>query len=121
MISLKLFAIRAIDYYQMNLSQKKGFSCAYAAYHNEISCSTYGKQQIAQYGLFFGCINVLIRLKECRLASERLKQRGGELQEKAEGSLHKSKQECQNMDTCEKLWFAEAAGEVACCAFFIFS
>jgi putative component of membrane protein insertase Oxa1/YidC/SpoIIIJ protein YidD len=117
----KLLAIRAINYYQLNLSNKKGFSCAYAAYHNDISCSNYGKKQIDENGLFIGIIRIIKRLKECKFASQKIKEKRMELKEKAKGSYQDSKKECQNMDTCEKVWFAEAVGEVACCAMFMFS
>ncbi len=121
MITPKILAIRAINYYQVNLSNKKGFSCAYAAYHNDISCSNYGKKQITEHGLFFGVIKIFKRLKECKFASQKIKEKRKELKEKAQGTFQNSKQECQNMDTCEKFWFAEAVGEVACCALFVFS
>lgn len=120
---LKFLAIKSIEYYQTNLSHKKGYSCAYAAYHNDISCSSYGKSQISQYGTIVGVINIIKRLKKCRFASQKIKEKRKELKDKAkaQGSFQNSRKECQNMDTCEKWWFAEAVGEVACCALFSFT
>lgn len=119
----KLLAIKSIEYYQTNMSSNKGYSCAYAAYHNDISCSSYGIIQISQHGTIIGIINIVKRLKECRFASVKIKEKRKELKTKAkeQGSFQSSRKECQNMDTCEKWWFAEAVGEVACCALFSFT
>ena len=117
----KLIAIRAIEFYQRNLSKNKGYSCAYAAYHSDISCSAYGKAQVDQNGVLIGALKTIQRLKECRFASQKIKEKRKELKTKAQRSFKDNRKECQNMDTCEKWWFAEAVGEVACCALFSFS
>ncbi len=117
----KQLALKSIEYYQETISPKKGYSCAYSAYYNDASCSSYCKQEIQKNGLFIGIFKTIGRLKKCKQASSKIKEKRKELKSKATGTFNESKKECQNMDGCEKLWFAEAVGEVACCLFFSFS
>lgn len=117
----KQLALKSIEYYQERISPKKGYSCAYSAYYNEISCSSYCKQEITKNGLCVGIYKTISRLKKCKQASIRIKEKRKEFKSKSTGIFHDSKKECQNMDGCDKFWFAEAAGEVACCLFFSLS
>ncbi len=114
-------ALFSISFYQKRISPKKGYSCAYSAYYNDLSCSSYCKKEIQDNGLILGVYKTIDRLKKCKQASSKIKEKRKELKSKATGTLQEDKKECQNMDGCEKLMFAEAAGEVACCALSMFS
>jgi len=114
----KLLALKSIGYYQEKISPRKGYSCAYSAYYNDSSCSSYCKQEIQNSGLCLGIYKTIGRLKKCKQAGGKIKEKRKELKNKAAGTFQESKKECQNMDGCEKLWYAESVGELACCLFF---
>lgn len=62
--------ILGISFYQKYISPRKGYSCAYAYLHNDVSCSQYGKQVIARGGVFEGLIFLNERFKQCGVAAK---------------------------------------------------
>lgn len=65
---LALWAIRA---YQLHLSPRKGFSCAYRHQTGCRSCSVLGFRAIRRYGLFAGLPVLQRRLERCSVAYQR--------------------------------------------------
>ena len=65
---LALWAIRA---YQLHLSPRKGFSCAYRHQTGCRSCSVLGFRAIRRYGLFAGLPVLQQRLERCSVAYQR--------------------------------------------------
>lgn len=63
-------AIFSINLYQKHISPRKGFCCAYAAYHDGLSCSAYAKQVIMENGVSKAIPLIKERFKECKQASE---------------------------------------------------
>ncbi|HTW96462.1 MAG TPA: membrane protein insertion efficiency factor YidD [Candidatus Methylomirabilis sp.] len=59
----------SITVYQKFISPHKGYHCAYAAWHHDISCSEYGKREIAGEGVIKGLILLRQRFAECHSAA----------------------------------------------------
>ncbi len=93
----------------------KGYSCAYRVYHNDLSCSEYCKNEIESCGFFEGLKKTFERFNECKLAAIEIKKKREKMKGKAKNSLADVKSECNKMDNCDKLIFAEMLGEAACC------
>ncbi len=110
-----LLAIKSIQYYQKYLSPGKGYSCAYRVLHDDLSCSTFCKNEIEQQGVLRGIINTIKRFKECKAASLMIKEKRNDLKDKLGDSFKENTDKCKNLDSFEKLLFAEMAGETACC------
>ncbi len=71
---MRHFFIFLITLYQKYLSRHKGFKCAYACYHNSLSCSSAVKKIIAEKGLITGWPLICKQLQDCRLAYDALQQ-----------------------------------------------
>jgi putative component of membrane protein insertase Oxa1/YidC/SpoIIIJ protein YidD len=112
-----LLAIKSIQYYQKYISPRKGYFCAYRVLHNELSCSNFCINEIERNGIFMGIRNTIDRLKACKIASSKLKEKRTNLKEKVGNSAKGNSDECKNLDTCDKLMFVELVGEAACCIF----
>lgn len=69
----KEVSLFSIDLYQKHISPHKGYRCAYSVWHNDISCSAYGKQVIAKEGLWRG-VDILRkeRFPLCRIAAAKI-------------------------------------------------
>lgn len=64
-------SIFLIEYYQKNLSAKKGYKCAYGVTHNTTTCSAYGKKVIKRFGYHTGMKLLFRQFERCRVASGR--------------------------------------------------
>lgn len=95
----------------------KGYRCAHNALYNESSCSYYCKNQIESKGLIKGIKNTIERFKECKQAAMIIKDKRKAMKERANNSFSGVRDECKGMNTCDKLFLAEAFGEAACCIF----
>ena len=73
--------------------------------------------EIQNYGVIKGIRNTIERLKACKYASSKLKEKRSVLKGKVSKSTKENSSECKNLDTCDKLMFAELVGEAACCIF----
>jgi putative component of membrane protein insertase Oxa1/YidC/SpoIIIJ protein YidD len=98
-------AVNAINWYQSDLSPKKGFCCAYRIQHRGLSCSAVIKHAFSTRGFVFGIYSIFSQANKCHSAA---------------ASLHKQKStqssksnENENGNFCA----AWAAGEGAwwCC------
>ena len=67
-------ALAAIRFYKRRLSPHKGFSCAYRVHVGACSCSTLGLRAISRYGAWRGIGVLQLRLGQCRLAAEALRE-----------------------------------------------
>lgn len=69
----KEFSLFSINLYQKYVSPRKGYHCAYAIWHNDISCSAYGEQIIAEEGFWRG-IYLLYnkRFPLCKIAATKI-------------------------------------------------
>ncbi len=73
--------------------------------------------EIQNYGVIKGIRNTTERLKACKYASSKLKEKRNALKSKVSKSAIENSGECKNLDTCDKLMFVELVGEAACCIF----
>lgn len=71
---MRHFFIFLITLYQKYLSPHKGFKCAYACYHNSLSCSGAVKKIIAEQGLISGWPLICKQFQDCRLAYDAMQQ-----------------------------------------------
>jgi putative component of membrane protein insertase Oxa1/YidC/SpoIIIJ protein YidD len=62
-------AFHAINWYQQELSPRKGFCCAYRVYHGDVSCSNKIKQTIESQGLGHGLYSAFAQARQCRAAA----------------------------------------------------
>jgi uncharacterized protein len=69
------FAIRSILLYQNHISPRKGFRCAYSVFHNDLSCSSFCKNEIATDGVIKGITSTLKRFQSCRHAELSIKKK----------------------------------------------
>ncbi len=67
--------IAAIRGYKRHLSPHKGFACAYRVRGGGCSCSTLGLRAISRYGAWRGLGVLRLRLAQCHVAAEALRQR----------------------------------------------
>ena len=74
-------------------------------------------EQIQNHGVVIGIGKTIERLKACKYASSKLKEKRNNLKNKVSKSTKENSSECKNLDTCDKLMFAELVGEAACCIF----
>lgn len=74
MLLIDSLTIKGINFYQKNISPKKGYRCAYCFLHGQESCSQYAKNSILKEGLITAISLTLTRLRECRKAYEILQQ-----------------------------------------------
>ncbi|MDD4901924.1 MAG: membrane protein insertion efficiency factor YidD [Patescibacteria group bacterium] len=89
----------SIDLYQRFVSPHKGYHCAYRAWHHDISCSEYGKQEIASVGVLEGLILLHERFAGCQLAAEKIKLAARPTEKRnaaVTGSKTKNKKCCRN-------------------------
>jgi putative component of membrane protein insertase Oxa1/YidC/SpoIIIJ protein YidD len=70
--SVLLAAIRG---YKRHLSPHKGHACAYRVHTGGCSCSTLGLRAISRFGAWHGLGVLRLRLVECRVAADALRQR----------------------------------------------
>ena len=110
-ISVSL-AIKAIDYYQSNLSHKKKYRCAHWALYKGLTCSSYSKEVIKQKGIFFGIYDTFKRLFACWQASKKIK----ETYTVAFGAEQKEKQNKKSKsDSTDDCFTSYLALEAGCC------
>jgi uncharacterized protein len=64
-------ALAAIRFYQIFISPRKGYRCAYAAYTGRCSCSRLGYRAIRRYGVWHGLSVLDGRLDKCGVAYRR--------------------------------------------------
>lgn len=110
-------AVAAIEYYQKNISPKKGYSCAHGALHNGPSCSSFSKAEIVNQGLFWGAISTIRRFHQCWQASKMLKIKQRHLAFSKEKDFEQNKNQGKkskndSTDDCLTKYFI---GETACC------
>ncbi len=111
----RLLAVKSIQYYQTYISPRKGYACAYRVLYNDLSCSAFRRNEIEHHGVFKGIRNTLDRLKACKTASSKIREKRNTLKGKVGSSVKENTNECNNLDTCDKLMFTELIGEAACC------
>ncbi len=75
---MRHFLIFLITLYQKYISPHKGFNCAYACYHQDLSCSAMVKTMIAEHGLIAGWPMIQQQFLNCHLAYEALQQQDEE-------------------------------------------
>jgi putative component of membrane protein insertase Oxa1/YidC/SpoIIIJ protein YidD len=63
-------AIHGIGFYQRFISPYKGFRCAHHARLGGMSCSSYGKAALREFGLFEGLSKLRARLTACAEAAQ---------------------------------------------------
>jgi len=66
-------AVLAIGGYQRYISPYKGYRCAYATHHGDLSCSQYGKRAIQSHGVIGGLMLLGQRFDDCRDAAVALR------------------------------------------------
>src|SRR5687767_12544286 len=74
MSSVARFAVQAITWYQLRVSPRKGFRCAYGARWGHGTCSSIVKSAFASHGIFFGSYTVLAQAAKCTVAAVSLSQ-----------------------------------------------
>ena len=58
-------AVSAINWYQREISPKKGFCCAYHVLHGQDSCSNVVKKAFHNHGTIAGVLSVFSQAKKC--------------------------------------------------------
>ena len=101
-----------ITQYQLHLSPRKGFRCAYGVLHGRDSCSRFGKRAVERLGLAGGLRLLRRRFELCRSAAHVLeydRQRG---RQDRRDRFHA----CVNGwdPGCSRADLGECAGELAC-------
>ena len=66
------FCLRAIDFYQRQISPRKGYRCAHARLYGGAGCSGFAREAIAQPGIGAALPQVRARFGECKLAAQTL-------------------------------------------------
>jgi putative component of membrane protein insertase Oxa1/YidC/SpoIIIJ protein YidD len=104
---MRHFFIFLITLYQKYISPYKGFRCAYACYHESLSCSARVKNIIAEHGLFAGWPLIKQQFKDCHLAYQTLEtEREKREREKRQRRRQGKQREClskKNQDRCDCL------------------
>ena len=67
--------LAAIRGYKRRVSPHKGYACAYRVHTGGGSCSTLGLRAISRFGAWRGLGVLRLRLAECRVAADALRQR----------------------------------------------
>lgn len=62
----------SISFYQKYISPHKGYHCAHASWHQDVSCSQYGKIVIAREGVVGGLRLLDGRFAECKMAAVKI-------------------------------------------------
>ncbi|NOS75861.1 MAG: membrane protein insertion efficiency factor YidD [Methyloglobulus sp.] len=62
-------AVNSIEWYQTELSPKKGFCCAYRIRHKGLSCSAVVKQAFISRGFVSGIHELFAQATRCRIAA----------------------------------------------------
>ena len=68
-------AVRCIDWYQRNVSPRKGFSCAYRVRWRGDSCSGEVKRAFERGGLFCGLAALPVQAGRCHAAAQWLSEK----------------------------------------------
>ncbi len=87
---LNRLAAKLIRFYQKYISPHKGFRCAYAVKHQDLSCSEYARVTLLQTSFFKSLALIRHRFHDCKLAAAML----NEEREK------KRNKYCSNASTC---------------------
>ena len=70
---LKSIIILFIKFYQVYLSPRKKYCCAFSHLHGKNSCSTWGLNAIEKHGVAIFIVLMVRRLIKCRSAYESMK------------------------------------------------
>jgi len=105
-------AIKSIEFYQKELSHRKKYCCAHGVLHQGLTCSEYSKQKIEKYGIFQGVKETILRLKECYLASKKIKEIRSELAISDNGLSEDKTNNDSEIDPC---LIAQLSADSACC------
>ena len=62
---MKSLALWFISVYQLKLSSKKGFKCAYGQITGRWTCSSFGKKAISKYGFLKGLLLIRRQMQNC--------------------------------------------------------
>ncbi len=107
-------AIRSIEAYQRHISPHKGFCCAYRIATNEVSCSEFAKQRIANRGFFKALADIRQRFNACKQAALQL-HKSSEKQRKSKGDTFMNRYcSCDPSPCCMSLPEKGAAGMGGC-------
>ena len=112
-------AVRAISWYQSDLSPRKGFRCAHRVLTGDLSCSAFAKQAISERGLLVGLGLFASQVQRCHASAKALAQlprQDAPDAPLADFNPSKSSSSIAESDFCVKWVAAEAAGQgVSCC------
>ena len=110
--------LKAIDYYQKELSHRKRSRCAHGALYKGLTCSAYSKERIKAVGFTKGMLDTFNRFRECYKASIILQQESSSISESDDYKKMKNEKNKTAIDGC---FAALIAHDAACCLFSIFS
>ena len=106
-------AIRSINFYQKELSHKKKYHCAHGLLHQGLTCSEYSKLQIEKVGVLIGLKNTFFRLRDCYLASKKIRKLKAEVAiDGGNNQKQENSKKNQEIDSCTKI---QIATDSACC------
>jgi putative component of membrane protein insertase Oxa1/YidC/SpoIIIJ protein YidD len=71
--TLDAAAIRAISWYQAEISPSKGFVCAHRVHTGGLSCSAFAKQSIYEHGLLVGLCLFVGQTRRCHASAKALR------------------------------------------------
>jgi putative component of membrane protein insertase Oxa1/YidC/SpoIIIJ protein YidD len=66
-------SVSGISFYQKFISPHKGYHCAYAYLHHGVTCSEFGKEAIAKFGVIEGIKLLNERFGECSASAAYIK------------------------------------------------
>lgn len=95
-------AMQLIELYQRYISPYKGYRCAHAVYHGDVSCSGAIKQSIATHGVIGTLPIVRWRFQDCRQAFKLLN--AGESSNQKNNTTAGGGASCANVCTMPCLW-----------------
>jgi putative component of membrane protein insertase Oxa1/YidC/SpoIIIJ protein YidD len=112
MINSASLAVKAIDYYQSNLSHKKKYKCAHGALQKGLTCSAYSRARIIKKGFWLGSIDTIRRLFGCWEASKEIKENSILVSKSEQTKPEKKKPNDDSVGSCTKGYLL---GEATCC------
>jgi putative component of membrane protein insertase Oxa1/YidC/SpoIIIJ protein YidD len=93
-------AVNTINWYQSDISPKKGFCCAYRIKHGGLSCSAVIKKAFVTRGFTYGVYSVFTQARKCHTAAMSL----------SEQKNKPSSEDNENAKSCAKSAALEGAG-----------
>jgi len=94
-------AVSAINWYQREISPKKGFCCAYHVLHGRDSCSNVVKKAFHNHGTIAGILSVFSQAKKCNSAYVALSKQKHDL---SDNKTNSKASFCTNWAAFEGAW-----------------